>query len=74
MLVISPVADVRIYQDVWVQSVEDPGKADRIAAITLGKIPVQVQVLGIASEPVGNGPVLVGPGILIPVLGSADII
>jgi hypothetical protein len=74
VLIVSSIAHVIVNQDMGVYPMEYPGKTHRITAIAFGKVPVEIQVLGISPESIGYWALLVGPGVFVPVQGPSDII
>lgn len=61
MLVVCTIAYMIVNKNVGIQTMKNPGKALCFAAVVLGKVAVQVQVLCIPAETISLRPVLVYP-------------
>ncbi len=74
VLVVGPVADVRIYEKIRVQLMKNGGEATGVAGVGFNKIAVQVVVAGIAAKAVLFGPILIDARRAIAVQRATDVV
>ena len=72
--VIRTVGGMRVHKNVRIDRMEQFNKREGVAAVHLDEVPVQVQILGIAPEPIRLWTLLVGAGAAISSRGTPHVV